>query len=47
MLSWLKRPHELAVEFCDCCAKVCDASCRRTAIKEQAQLRAIRFGLRF
>jgi hypothetical protein len=46
MLSWLRRSRELAVEFCDRCAKVCDAGCRATAVREQARLRALRFGAR-
>ena len=46
MLSWLRKSRELAVEFCDRCAKVCDASCRATAVRDQAMLRAVRFGAR-
>jgi hypothetical protein len=44
MLSWLRKSRELAVEFCDRCARVCDAGCRAAAVREQALLRALRFG---
>jgi hypothetical protein len=44
-LKLLGRSKELAVEFCDRCAKVCDADCRAAAIRERAL--ALRDGLRF
>jgi hypothetical protein len=46
MLGWLKRSRELAVEFCDRCAKVCDAGCRASTLREQALERTFRFGVR-
>jgi hypothetical protein len=36
VLKLLKRSKEVAVEFCDRCAKVCDAGCRAAAIRERA-----------
>jgi hypothetical protein len=47
MFKWQKTSREAVVSFCDRCAQVCDAGCRRAAIREQAQLRALRFGVRF
>jgi hypothetical protein len=47
MFNWLKMSREAVVSFCDRCAKVCDAGCRQAAIREQARLRALRFGVRF
>jgi hypothetical protein len=47
MLRLFKRTKELAVEFCDRCGRVCDASCRAIAIREQAATRALRLGPRF
>ena len=44
MLSWLGRSRELAVEFCDRCARVCDAGCRAAAVREQTLMVALRFG---
>lgn len=40
----LKRSRELADEFCDRDAKVYVAHCRASALREQALLRAQRFG---
>jgi hypothetical protein len=45
MLRLWRRSKELAVEFCDRCAKVCDAGCRTAAIRERAL--ALRDGVRF
>ena len=45
MLKLLRRSKELAVEFCDPCAKVCDADCRAAAIRERAL--AMHAGVRF
>ena len=45
MLKLWRRSKELAVEFCDRCAKVCDASCRAAALRERAL--AVRAGVRF
>jgi hypothetical protein len=45
MLRLGRRSSELAVEFCDRCAKVCDAGCRAAAIRERAL--ASRAGVRF
>lgn len=47
MLRLFKRTKELAVSFCDRCARVCDAGCRATALREQALEKALRFGVRF
>jgi hypothetical protein len=44
VLKLLKRSKELAVEFCDRCAKVCDAGCRAAAIRERAL--SLRLGMR-
>jgi hypothetical protein len=44
MLRLLRGSRALAVEFCDRCAKVCDAGCRAAAVREQALMRALRFG---
>lgn len=46
MLSWLRRSKTLVVELCDRCARVCDGGCRARAAREQALLRALRFGAR-
>ena len=46
MLKLFKRTKELAVEFCDRCARVCDAGCRRAALREKAFLQAWRYGAR-
>jgi hypothetical protein len=42
----LLRSKELAVEFRDRCVRVCDASCRATAIREGALVRSLRLGVR-
>jgi hypothetical protein len=44
MLTLLSRSKALAVEFCDRCAQVCDVGCRAAAVREQALMRALRFG---
>ncbi len=44
MLKLLGRSKALAVEFCDRCARVCNAGCRAAAVREQALMRALRFG---
>ncbi len=46
MLRLFKRRTEFAVEFCERCARVCDAGCRRAALWEQALLQAWRYGAR-
>ncbi len=43
MLKLVKKQKELTVEFCDRCARVCDASCRSSALRERARLDASRF----
>jgi hypothetical protein len=45
MLKLLKQSKEVAVEFCDRSAKVCDAGCRAAVIRERAL--ASRIGMRF
>lgn len=44
MLRLFKRTKELAVEFCERCAQVCDAGCRAAALREGARTRALQFG---
>jgi hypothetical protein len=44
MLRLFKRPKELAVEFCERCSQVCDAGCRRTALRERTLMQAWRHG---
>jgi hypothetical protein len=44
MLRLFKRPKELAVEFCERCSQVCDAGCRRAALRERALMQAWRHG---
>ena len=46
MLKRFRRTKELAVEFCERCAKLCDAGCRRAALRERALLKAWRYGAR-
>jgi hypothetical protein len=46
MRRLLKRPKELDIRFCDRCARVCDSERRSTAIREEAQERALRTGMR-
>ena len=44
MFRLLRRSKEIAVEFCDRCARVCDAGCRAAAIRERAL--SMRLGVR-
>ncbi len=44
MLKLLRRSKGLAVEFCDRCAKVCNADCRAAAIRERALAMRARVG---
>jgi hypothetical protein len=46
MLRLLRKSKELAIEFCDRCARVCGASCRAAAIRERALTQALRLGAR-
>ncbi len=46
MLKRFKRTKELVVEFCDRCARVCDAGCRSATLRERALLQAWRYGAR-
>ena len=46
MLSRLKKSRELAGEFCDRCAWVCDAGCRAAAVRERAVMQALWVGVR-
>jgi hypothetical protein len=46
MLNWSRKSSDPAVNFCDRCEKICDASCRAEVLREQALLRALRFGVR-
>jgi hypothetical protein len=45
-LKLFRRSKELAVEFCERCARVCDAGCRRAALRERAPFQAWRYGAR-
>lgn len=45
MLSLFRKSSESLVEFCDRCARVCDAGCRAATIRERALLRALRLGV--
>jgi hypothetical protein len=47
MLRLLRKSKALTVEFCDRCARVCDAGCRAAAVRDNALERALRFGVRF
>jgi hypothetical protein len=46
MLRLFRKSKERLVEFCDRCARVCDAGCRAAAIRERALMRALRSGVR-
>ena len=46
MSKLLDRTKEPAVELCDRCSRVCDAGCRRAALRERALLQAWRYGAR-
>jgi hypothetical protein len=39
--------REVVVSFCDRCGQVCDEGCRQAAVREEALLAALRFGVRF
>jgi hypothetical protein len=43
MIKWLRKSRDQVVEFCDRCARVCDAGRRAAAAREQAVLQALRF----
>ncbi len=43
MRKLFKKRNELAVEFCDACAEVCDSGCRSSAIRDRARLDVLRF----
>ncbi len=43
MLKLFTKRKELAVEFCDACARVWDAGSRSSAIRERARLDVLRF----
>jgi hypothetical protein len=42
----LFRKSKKLVEFCDRCARVCDAGCRAAAIRNRAVTQALRSGAR-
>jgi hypothetical protein len=46
MLGWLRKPRNVAVEFCDRCTQVCDAACRAQAAHERTRMQVLQFGLR-
>lgn len=41
-----KSTKAVAVEFCERCSQVCDDGCRRSAVREQALVQALRYGAR-
>jgi hypothetical protein len=41
-----KRASEQAVSFCERCGRVCDAACRRSALRERALRHQLWLGLR-
>jgi hypothetical protein len=47
ILRLLRKPKELAIEFCERCARVCDIGCRADAIRERAIAQRVLFGGRF
>jgi hypothetical protein len=47
ILRLLSTSKELAIEFCERCARVCDHGCRADAIRERAIAQRLRFGGRF
>ena len=46
MLRLFKRTKEFGVDFCERCARVCDAGCRAAALRERNLVQALRFGMR-
>ena len=45
MIRRFGRGKELAVSFCDRCARVCDARCRSGAVRELAVTRVLLAGV--
>jgi hypothetical protein len=45
--SLFRKTKELTVEFCDRCARVCDAPCSVDLVRERALAGALRFGRPF
>lgn len=46
MLKLFRKSKELAVAFCDRCARICEARCRAAVIRERALMQALRLGVR-
>jgi hypothetical protein len=46
MLKLVRKLKELAVEFCDRWAHVCDARCGAAAMRERALVQSLWLGLR-
>jgi len=46
MRNLFRRTKEAAVTFCERCGEVCDAGCRRAALRERGLLQRLRLGLR-
>ena len=46
MFKLFKRTTAPAVELCERCSQVCDAGCRRAAVRERALVQAWRYGAR-
>jgi len=46
MRTPFRKTRESAVEFCDRCSRVCDATCRRNAIAERPRERVLLHGAR-
>jgi hypothetical protein len=46
MTRLFKRTKKLTVDFCERCARVCDAASRQAELRERTLLRALQFGVR-
>lgn len=47
MLRLFGKTRELAVSFCDSCARICDPACRVEELQERALLSVLSYGVRF
>ena len=46
MLKLFKRTKELSVTLCERCGKVCDAGCRRAALRDRTLSQQLWLGVR-
>jgi hypothetical protein len=46
MRNLFKSTNESALSFCERCGEVCDAGCRRSALRERALLQQAWLGVR-